>query len=45
MISPMIELTEVDLKEFLDMCTDSYAATNPYLIYNIQTPEEFRVET
>lgn len=43
MISPMIELTEADLKEFLDMCTDSYASTNPSLIYNIQTSEEFRV--
>lgn len=43
MISPMFELTEADLKEFLDMCTDSYIETNPYLILKIQTPEEFRL--
>lgn len=42
---PMHELTEDNLKQFLEMCTESYATTNPYLVQKIQTLEEFEKKT
>ena len=45
MISTLTNFTLKDLQEFLDMCTDSYAATNPFILLKIQTAEEFREET
>lgn len=45
MISTLTNFTLKDLQEFLDMCTDSYAATNPFILLKIQTAGEFREET
>ncbi len=39
MISPLLNFTMKEMNEFLNVCTDSYTISNPFILLNIETPE------